>query len=119
MAHILRDTHTGHVQAVDDEPAVVETGGNIIANIIGLIGGIIIGLLGLRFLLMLFGANSGNGIVDFIYSASRPFVAPFFGIFNYDAQLGVARFEFETLVAIAVYALITWGLIRLLTLSRR
>jgi hypothetical protein len=76
-------------------------------------------LLGLRFMLALLGANASNGFVSFIYDISRPFAAPFFGIFNYDTRLGVSRFEFETLIALVVYAVATWALTYLLTMTRR
>lgn len=113
MAHVLRETRTAHPQVVDEEREVVGSTSYGVANIISLIGGIIVALLGIRFLLMLFGANNTSGFVNFIYSITQPLAAPFFGIFNYQEQFGVARFEFETLIAMAVYGLITWALVRL------
>jgi YggT family protein len=89
------------------------------ARVISFIGGFICTVLALRFLLALLGANRGNAIAAVIYDISRPFVAPFFGLFNYQQQFGVVRFEFETLIAILVYALITYGLVRLITIGRR
>ena len=89
------------------------------ARIVNTLGGLIVGLLGLRFILTLFGANQGNVIADFIYDTSHPFVAPFFGLFNYTPQFGVVRFEFETLVAIIFYAIVTAFLINLFTINRR
>lgn len=75
-------------------------------RVVYLVGGILLAVLGLRFLLMLLGANSGAGFADFIYSVSHPFVTPFFGLFNYKEQFGANRFEFETLIAIMVYAIV-------------
>jgi|JI6StandDraft_1071083.scaffolds.fasta_scaffold15239_2 uncharacterized protein YggT (Ycf19 family) len=92
---------------------------NVAERFIWLIAGIIMGLLALRFLLRLLGANPNNGFADFIYSVSQPFAAPFFGLFNYTADLGAGRFEFETLIAILVYALIAWVLAKLVTLGKR
>lgn len=89
----------------------------VLERLVYLVGGIIIALLALRFLLALLGANKGSGFADFIYNASHPFVAPFFGLFNYDEQFGVSRFEFETLVAIVVYAIVMAILARLVTLG--
>jgi hypothetical protein len=97
----------------------LDHGTNVAARLINLFGGIIIGLLGLRFVLMLLGANRGNAVVDMIYGISYPFAAPFFGMFGYTAEFGRSRFEFETLVAMVAYALITWLLIRLVTLPNR
>ena len=92
---------------------------NVLARLIYLIGGIIIALLALRFLFALLGANPGNGFANFIYTASHPFVVPFFGLFNYSERLGVGRFEYETLVAIVVYAIVMELLARLVTIGSR
>lgn len=91
----------------------------MLARVISVIGGIITALLGLRFVFMLLGANSTNALVSFVYNASYPFVAPFFGIFSYQPQFGQARFEFETLIALFFYALITSLLMRLFAGSTR
>jgi hypothetical protein len=92
---------------------------NVAARIIYFIGGLLIALLAIRFLLALLGANPGNGFADFIYTVSHPFVVPFFGLFNYDETLGVHRFEYETLVAIVVYAIVMELLVRLVTIGSR
>jgi uncharacterized protein YggT (Ycf19 family) len=92
---------------------------NVVARIIYLLGGILLAFLAVRFLLSLLGANRGNGFADFIYSVSHPFVAPFFGLFNYTEQFGRSRFEFETLIAIVVYAIVIAILVRLVTVGSR
>jgi hypothetical protein len=45
-------------------------------------------------------------------------VAPFFGLFGYNMQYGVSKFEIYTLVAMAVYAVVAWGLAKLVTLPK-
>lgn len=92
---------------------------NVAARFISLIGSVIIGLLAIRFVLALLGANPANAFANFIYSVSHPFAAPFFNLFNYDQTLGRSRIELGTLVAIVVYALITGLLIRLVTMGSR
>lgn len=77
-----------------------------IAYIINLLIGLLLTLLGLRFIFRLFGANPNNEIASFVYSTSQPFVEPFFGLFSYQPDLGIGRFEFETLIAIIVYGLL-------------
>lgn len=93
-------------------------GATLAARVIWFIAGVIIILLAFRFVLTLLGANQANGFANFIYSTSHPFVAPFFGLFGYNLQYGVSRFELYTLVAMAVYAIIAWGLARLVTLAQ-
>jgi YggT family protein len=121
--------HTRHVKRSDradevagyQEAEVVEQAHRqtVAARIIWYVAGILLTLLAFRFVLALLGANPNNGFANFIYSASHPFVAPFFSLFGYNLQYGVSRFETFTLVAMAVYALIAYGLVRLVTINRR
>jgi len=93
---------------------------NVAARLIYLIGGIIIALLAIRFLLALLGANPNNSFANFIYTTSHPFAAPFFGLFSYDQKtLGRSTFELGTLIAIVVYALVMAILARIVTLGSR
>jgi hypothetical protein len=101
------------------QTTVVQPGpGTVAARVIWWVAGVLLVLLAFRFVLALLGANPANAFANFIYSVSHPFVAPFFGLFSYNTQLGVSRFEIYTLVAMAVYAVIAWGLARLVTLNR-
>jgi hypothetical protein len=89
----------------------------IAQRVVYYIGGFIIALLALRMLFQLLGANQGSDFVGFIYGLSGLFVAPFFGIFG-EPTFGQSHFETSTLVAIIVWGLITWGVAKLLTLTR-
>lgn len=91
----------------------------IAARIVWLIAGVIMSLLAFRFVLALLGANRENAFADMVFTLSYPFAAPFFGLFGYTASYGASRFEFETLVAIGVYALIAALVSRLLTIRNR
>lgn len=89
----------------------------MLASIIYAIGGFIEIIVGLRFVLRLLGANASNAIVNFVYSWSTPFVAPFSGIFGQDATvvngIGTATtsvFDWTALVALVVIGLVV-GLI--------
>lgn len=92
---------------------------NTAARVVWFVTWVIITLLAIRFVLSLLGANRANAFADLIYSLTYPFAAPFFGLFGYQVRYGVARFEIETLVAMAVYALLGYGIARLLTINRR
>lgn len=95
-----------------------EVSGAVVAQrVIYYVGGVIIALLAVRMLLQLLGANQGNGFVDFVYALSGIFVMPFFGIFG-EPTFGQSHFETSTLVAIVVYALLTVGVGKLMTVSR-
>jgi hypothetical protein len=71
-------------------------------------------LIAIRFFLKLFGANPAP-FVRFMYDVTWPLVAPFHGIFN-TAQEGRSILEPESLVAMAIYALIGWGIVSLIRL---
>src|SRR5680860_200406 len=91
-----------------------------VVNFIWYIYGLIALLLGIRMVLKLFGANSANGFVDLIYSVSGVLSAPFdsiFGVTKAEAGNTQSVFEPSILVAIAVYALIAWGVAKLLTIN--
>ena len=75
-------------------------------------------LIAIRFVLKLFGANSTAAFVRFMYDVTWPLVAPFHGIFN-TAQEGRSILEPESLVAMAIYALIGWGIVSLIRLMSR
>jgi hypothetical protein len=100
------------------EDRAKEPQSRLAARVIWFIAGVINTLLVLRFVFVLLGANAGNGFVNFIYSVSHPFAAPFFGIFGYSTHYGVSRFESSTIVAILVYTLVAWGLTRLVTIRQ-
>ncbi len=91
----------------------------LLARIVYFIFGVIIALIAVRFVLLLLAANRDNAFVDFIYTSSNMFVAPFHGIFNYTPSYGAAVFEISSVVAMLIYALISWGVVYLLTMGIR
>lgn len=82
-----------------------------------LLAGVVDALLIIRFLFIL-GASTQASFVTFIYDLTQVFVAPFHGIFN-TATSGHNVFEPESLVAIAIYSLIGWGLASLVRVVTR
>ena len=114
---VIEDDRPARAQTTEVAP--VATRPRIISQIIWLVAGIILLLLGFRFVLSLLGANTSNGFANFIYTTSHPFAAPFFGLFHYNSiNYGVSRFEVYTLVAMAVYAAVAWVLAYLTNLGR-
>ncbi|NWJ48650.1 MAG: YggT family protein [Chloroflexi bacterium] len=84
-------------------------------QIIYFVLGILEVLLALRVLLRFISADNGSGFANFIYNFSAPFVAPFNGIFNNDQVLNrVGVIEFSTLLAMVIYSLFAYGMVRLL-----
>ncbi|CAN5642665.1 hypothetical protein BH23PAT2_BH23PAT2_09580 [soil metagenome] len=97
------------------------SGRSVAENVIWYIVGTISVLLAFRFVLKLFGANPASGFVDLIYSITGVLTAPFDNIFGV-AQTTTGEvnsvFEPSILVAAVVYALIGWGIVKMINLNR-
>ncbi len=79
--------------------------------------GVLETLLAFRFALKLLGANPAAGFSSFIYTITYPFTVPFSAVFGATRVSG-SVFEWTTLLAMAVYALIAYGIVKLLTMSK-
>lgn len=84
-----------------------------ISNIVYFIFGVIEVLLALRFALELFGANASAGFVQLVYNLSAPFMAPFAAVFG-ATRVENSVFDWSILLAIAIYALLAWGIASLI-----
>ncbi len=84
-----------------------------ITNLITLGFGILIGLIGLRFLLKLMAANPANPFMVFIDIITLPFLWMFQGLTWTPAFEGIT-IEFYDLIAIPVYYLLNWAIVRLM-----
>jgi len=69
--------------------------------------------LALRFLLKLIGANPSSGFAVFMYGITGLFTAPFTGLVATWFS-GETILEVTTLIAMAVYALLVWGVVYLI-----
>jgi hypothetical protein len=85
---------------------------NRVSQAIGFVFGLIEAFIGIRVILRLIGANPDNAFAQFIYNVSAPFVAPFVGLTGTPA-FGTAALEVSSLIAMLVYALIWWALVKL------
>lgn len=86
-------------------------GARVITGLINFVVGLAEFILGLRFVLRLFGANTGADFVTWLLAVSDPLLDPFRGIFPTVVE-GRFVIEFTTLFAMIIYALIgsalTW-----------
>jgi len=73
-------------------------------------------LLGIRFVLHLIAANPNSGFTVFIYGITGVFVAPFTGLIGTPAS-GGTTLEVTTLIAMAIYALFIWVVIRVIRIA--
>lgn len=75
-------------------------------------------LLGFRVALKALGANPDSGFATFINALSGPFVAPFNGLFPVSATRPGVVFEWSTIIAAAVYALVAFGIVQLIHMAK-
>jgi hypothetical protein len=85
----------------------------VVTRVVWFIFGVIEVLIAIRFVLRMLGASTTAGFVRMVYGVSDVFMAPFRTIFGTQHVSG-ATFEWSALVAIAVYALIAWGIVVLI-----
>lgn len=81
-----------------------------------LVFGIIEGLLVIRLVLKLLGANPQAGFSNFIYGLTDVFMAPFRNLLPTVGSSSGAVLETPVIIAIIVYALIGWVLARLIVI---
>jgi hypothetical protein len=79
---------------------------------IWLVFGVVEGLIAIRFVLMLLGANPAAGFAQLVYGTTAPLVAPFVGLFG-TPRTGASAFELHSIVAMVVYFMLAWVLVRL------
>ena len=83
-----------------------------ITRAIYLIFGLIEALLAIRFVLKALGANAEAGFAQLVYGVTEPLVAPFRGLFGTPQAPSGAVLEVHTLIALVIYAVVVWLLVR-------
>lgn len=86
-------------------------------QIVWYILGLVEVLLAFRFVLKLLGANAGAGFTSFIYTVTAPFAAPFVTVFKVSKAQG-SIFEWTTILAMFVYFVVAWGIIKMLVMGK-
>ncbi len=74
-------------------------------------------LLLFRFILKLIGANPDAAFTKFIYVLSYPFAGPFLYVVR-STQVSGSVFEWTTLLAMLVYWVLAWGIVRLFVMGK-
>ena len=86
-------------------------------QIVWYIAGVVEVLLAFRLVLKLLQANPAAGFTQFIYGVSYVFAAPFLNVFRITEVAG-SFFEWTTLLAMGVYAMLALGLVQMFQMSR-
>ena len=104
---------TGSPQEAYDTKKVIFRSYQIIWYILGVIEVV----LAFRILLKLLGASTFSGFTNFIYAISNPFALPFAGILRASNSENLV-FEWSTVIAMAVYAVLAYGAVALFQLVK-
>ena len=83
-----------------------------VTQLIWLLLGILEALIALRVVFKLIGVNAANPFAAFLYNVTHIFVAPFASLTGAPAAGGMVL-ELSTLIAMIVYLLIGWALVRI------
>ncbi|MDR3543800.1 MAG: YggT family protein [Desulfosporosinus sp.] len=96
--------------------------GNLQARkIVYYILGVLEVLFAFRLVFKLLGANPQSSFVSFIYTVSQAFLSPFSGIFRSAVTKGFEAqsvLEPTTIIAMIVYAVVAWGIVKLIEISK-
>ena len=98
-------------QVVEDHNAERRMTVNRIASLIWLLFGILVASIGLRVALKLIAANPANTFAGLLYTFTDLFLLPFSGLTVTPSAQGMV-FEIPAIIAMLVYALIGWVIVR-------
>lgn len=107
MTSFKEVTTSQHEQGHDGRVATFKA-----TQLIWLFLGLLEAALALRFLFKLIGVNEANAFASFLYGLTNLFLAPFASLTSAPSAAGMT-FEFSTLIAMFIYALMGWALERL------
>lgn len=121
MAEIVKETtttqHEGPKAAVTTETKSIATSSQTFEYLVYFFFGTLEILLTFRLVLKLTGASIASAFVGLIYGVTGVFILPFEGIFRRGYAQGVETtsiLEPSTLVAVIVYAVLAWGIVKLI-----
>jgi hypothetical protein len=84
-----------------------------VSQFIWLLFGALEALIGIRVILLMIGANPASWFTAFVYQISEIFLWPFRNIVA-NPTFGNSVFEITSLIAMIVYALVGWAIVRLI-----
>jgi YggT family protein len=84
-------------------------------QVVWLLFGILMGLIGLRILLMLIGANPSSPFAGFVYGITDAFLWPFAGLTPVPS-LGNLVLDIPAIIALFAYWLLAWVLVKIIKL---
>jgi uncharacterized protein YggT (Ycf19 family) len=109
------DDHVHEEHYVEDATQINRENVFKITQFIWLMFGILEALIGFRIFLKLIAANPANWFASLVYRLTEPFLFPFQGI-TMDPSFQGLVLELSSVIALLVYALVAWAIVRLVWL---
>lgn len=110
-----QEAYQRQTKVVEDVAAQRHLSVSKVTNFIWLLFGILEGLIGLRIFLKLIAANPNNPFANLVYQFTSLFLWPFQGLTTNPSAGGIVL-ELTSLIAMLVYALLGWAIVRLIWL---
>jgi len=88
-----------------------------LTEFIWLIAGVLEALFAIRIVLNFVGANQAAGFTQLITNITTPFLVPFANLMTNPTTSSGNVLEITTMIAMVVYALLAWGIVRLLQIA--
>lgn len=112
--HVVREGDYEQRQEVVENYAAARHDALVrLTQLIWLLFGLVEGLIALRVLLKLIGANPASPFAALIYQITEFFLWSFFGL-TATPQINNIILEIPSIIAMLVYALLTWGVIKII-----
>ena len=111
--------NTGDVKTVVEKTG---TGKHTGEKVVYYIFGVLEVLFAFRLIFKILGANPNSGFVSVIYAITHVFLFPFEAIFRSASTTGIetaAVLEPGTIIGMIVYALLAWGIVKLIVILRK
>ena len=109
------DDHVHEEHYVEDATQINRENVFKSTQFIWLMFGILEALIGFRIFLKLIAANPANWFASLVYGLTEPFLFPFQGI-TMDPSFQGLVLELSSIIALLVYALVAWAIVRLVWL---
>jgi uncharacterized membrane protein len=113
IEEVVTPTEVQQRHVVHDEATERYANISRVNQVLWLLFGVILSLIAVRVVLKLIGANPAAVFSQIIYGMTDVFLWPFAGI-TADPSVGAFQLEISSVIAMIVYALVAWGLTRLI-----
>jgi hypothetical protein len=125
MTELVKETVTTQENSaspvVSTQTKKVVTNSQTVERLVYFFFGVLEVFLAFRLIFKLAGASLSNAFIGLVYGVSGIFILPFQGIFHQGYTQGInttSTLEPSTIVALLVYGVLAWGIVKLIRIVR-